>query len=453
MSIEIPGFTHVVIPDNITVHLGPPNEKAENITISFIDYIKNVASSELYPTWPESSLRANIHAIVSVALNRIFTEWYRTQGYTFDITSSTAYDQAFVFERGIFDNISAIVNDIFDEYIVREGRIEPLFAQFCDGRISQCDGMYQWGSVDLADKGYTTIDILKYYYGDDVTIMSIAAVGSNIETFPGNLKFGDIGPHVQIAQIMLNRISENFPAITVQTVDSYFGPFMESIVIKFQQIFNLPVTGIIDKGTWYELRQIYNAVNKLAELASTGVYIKNIPEDVSTHTSTYIQIIQYFLNVISAYYPTVFAVDINGVLNPQTNQAIIEFQKTMKLPETGLIDEKTWETLYSTVLGILNVLPPSAIFLPKLVYPEPGIGRELGRDAFVYILKLYLSYISTKIPAIAPVVLNDLYDTKTEEEVKAFQKYYGLPVTGRVNEETWNKIIQVYRQLRFGENS
>ncbi len=452
MSIEIPGFTHVVIPENITVHLGPPNVRAENVNISFIDYIKNVASSELYPTWPESALRANIYAIISVAMNRIYTEWYRTQGYNFDITSSTAYDQSFVLDRGTYDNISAIVNDIFDEYIVREGRIEPLFAQFCDGRISQCDGMYQWGSVDLANSGYEPIEILKYYYGDDISIISNAVVGNTIETFAGDLKFGDTGPYVQIAQIMLNRISTNFPAIPVQVVDSYFGPLMESIVIKFQQIFNLPVTGIIDKGTWHELRQIYNAVNKLAELASTGMLIKDIPIDVTRYPSTYIQIIQYFLNVISSYYPTVPAVDLSGIRDPQTNQAIIEFQKTIGLEGTGSLDEKTWYTLFSTVVGILNSIPPSDIFLPSIVYPEPGIGRELGSHIFVYILKQYLSYISTKIPAIPTVILTDPYDEKTEAAVRAFQNHYGLPVTGRVNEETWNKIIEVYRQLRFGEN-
>jgi peptidoglycan hydrolase-like amidase len=160
MSVRIPGVTYANIVDKIVVHLGKPDEPAENVTINFIDYIKNVASSELYPTWPEEALRANIYAIVSITLNRLFTQWYRAQGYNFDITNSTQFDQAFVKDRGTFENVDEIVNEIFDEYIRREGNIEPLFAQYCDGRISQCDGMYQWGSVDLANQGYTPLEIL-----------------------------------------------------------------------------------------------------------------------------------------------------------------------------------------------------------------------------------------------------------------------------------------------------
>ncbi len=176
-DIHIPGaaipHTIVSFPANITVHLGPPDEEALNVTVPYLDYIKNVASSELYPTWPEEALRANIHAITSIAMNRIFTEWYRGRGYDFDITNSTQFDQAYVHERGIFDSVANIADDIFDEYVVRQGHIEPLFTEFCDGRISQCNGMYQWGSVDLANQGYTAIDILRYYYGNDVNIALI----------------------------------------------------------------------------------------------------------------------------------------------------------------------------------------------------------------------------------------------------------------------------------------
>jgi len=453
LSIQIPGFTYVVLPETITVHLGPPDVAAENINVNFIDYIKNVASSELYPTWPENALRANIHAIVSVALNRVYTEWYRTKGYNFDITNSTAYDQAFVPDRGIFDNISELVNEIFDEYIIREGRIEPLFAQFCDGRISQCDGMYQWGSVDLANQGYAPIEILKYYYGEDITLVTNAPVGIDfVETFPGDLKFGDIGPFVQIAQLMLNRVALNFPAIPQQPVDAYFGPFMESTVIKFQEIFNLPVTGVIDKGTWYQLRRIFNSVIKLAELASTGLYIGSIPEEATLQPNTYIQILQFFLNVISAYYPTIPAVDITGILDPQTRTAIIELQKTMNLPQTGLIDEETYNALYSAVLSILNTLPPSAIYLPIVLFPELELVRG-NNNTFVYILEQYLNFISTLNPSIPRIIPNTIYDTQTEATVIAFQNYYGLPPTGRVNEETWNKIVEVYRELRFGNTA
>ena len=155
MSIEIPGLTQVVIPAAITVHLGAPDEPAENVTVSFLDYIKNVASSEIYPTWPEEALRANIYAITSTALNRIFTEWYRSRGYNFDITNDTRFDQAYVHNRGIFDSVSRLVDEMFDSYIVRQGQLEPLYAQFCDGRVSWCPGLLQWGTVELAGQGYT----------------------------------------------------------------------------------------------------------------------------------------------------------------------------------------------------------------------------------------------------------------------------------------------------------
>ncbi|MDF2678614.1 MAG: putative peptidoglycan-binding protein, partial [Bacillota bacterium] len=369
-------------------------------------------------------------------------------GYNFDITNSTAYDQAFVPDRGIFDNISELVNEIFDEYITREGRIEPLFAQFCDGRISQCDGMYQWGSVDLANQGYAPIEILKYYYGDDVLIVTNAPVGIDEGTFPGDLKFGDTGPYVQIAQIMLNRVGLNYPAIPQQPDDAYFGPFMESTVIKFQEIFNLPATGIIDKGTWYELRRIFNAVNKLAELASTGLYIGSIPEEATLQPNTYIQILQFFLNIISAYYPTIPDVDINGVLDPKTREALIEFQKTMNLNQTGIIDEQTSNALNSTVLSILNTLPPSSIYLPRIIFPELELVRGQN-NTFVYILEQYLNFISTLKPSIPRITPNNIFDTQTETAVLEFQKLYGLPPTGRVNKETWNKVVEVYRELRF----
>lgn len=457
VSTQIPGLTTVVIPDSITVHLGTPTEQAENVTVPFIDYIKNVASSELYPTWPEASLKANIYAIISIALNRIYTEWYRSRGYNFDITSTTQYDQAFVKGRGIFDSIDRIVDEIFDEYIVRQGRIEPFFATFCDGRIAQCNGMYQWGTVGLAEQGIIPYEILQYYYGQDININTDTPIINLQETYPGSpLIPGNTNQYVLITKMALNTISSNFPAIPkITPVDATFNESMEAAVKEFQNIFNLPVTGIIDKATWYEIRKIYVSVRRLAEISSQGVLISDIPPDLVTEIEEgqvvpKVQLVQYFLNVLSAYYDSIPSIDIDGILGPNTRAAIIEFQKTMGLPTTGLIDEKTWGTMYNSVLGILRELPPTAVALPSLLYPNV-IYREGMESPGVFIIQELLSFISTAVPEIPSVELDGAFDSKTTLAVVAFQRLYGIKANGIVDEETWNRIVSVYRELRFGE--
>ncbi len=456
MSISIPGLKTVNIPEYITVHLGAPDEPAANVTVPFIDYVKNVASSELYPTWPESAIRANVYAIVSIALNRIFTEWYRSRGYNFDITNSTQYDQYFVHNRGIFDKISDIVDDIFNDYVVRQGQLQPLFTQYCDGRQSQCEGMYQWGTVDLANEGYIPYDILKYYYGDDINIVRNAPVGNVSETYPGTpLQLGDSNEFVLIAQIMLNTISSNYPAIPkIYPVNGIFNQLTESAVKEFQKIFGLNPTGIIDKGTWYRIKNIYVSVKKLAELTSKGILISEIPKEFVEEEGVVVvprvQLVQFFLNVLSAYYDTIPPVDIDGILGPKTRASLIEFQKTMKLPETGIIDEATWNAMYNNIVGILNTLPPSAIALPGLLYPNTVL-RVGSEGPNVYVIQQYLSYISTLIPDIPSITPDGKFGPSTQSSVIAFQKRFGLTPDGIVGQNTWNKIVEVYRDLRFGE--
>ncbi len=456
MSIQVPGLTTVVIPGSIRVHLGAPDEPAENVTVPFIDYIKNVASSELYPTWPEEALRANIYAIISIALNRIFTEWYPSRGYNFDITNTTQFDQAYVHERGIFDTIDRIVDEIFDEYIVRQGRVEPLFATFCDGRIAQCEGMYQWGTVDLAQQGMIPYEILQYYYGEDIDIKTDTPVINFQETYPGTpLRLGDTNQYVLFTKTYLNAISVNYPAIPkIYPVDATFNESMEAAVREFQRIFNLPVTGIVDKATWYEIRKIYVAVRKLAELTSRGLLVSEIPRFLSEEIEEgqvvpRVQLVQYFLNVLSAYYESIPQVDIDGILGPQTRTAIIEFQKTMGLPTTGLIDAETWDSLYNSIVGILRELPPTAIALPALLYPNI-ILREGSEGPSVFILQEYLEYISTIVPSIPAIESTGLFGPETTAAVIAFQNQYDLTPNGIVDEQTWNRIVEVYRQLRFG---
>lgn len=455
MSIEIPGLTQVVIPAAITVHLGAPDEPAENVTVSFLDYIKNVASSEIYPTWPESALRANIYAITSVALNRVFTEWYRSRGYNFDITNDTRYDQAFVPNRGIYDSVSNLVDELFDSFISRQGQLEPLFAQFCDGRQVTCPGLSQWGTVTLANQGNAPYEILQYYYGDNINLNMDTPLAEAYETYPGiPLQLGDNNPYVFSMQLALNTISTNYPAIPkIPSPNGTFDAATQAAVESFQEIFTLPVTGIIDKATWYRIRQIYIAVTRLAELTSSGIIISDLQEYVPTPGSSEVvprvQAVQYFLNVLSIYYNSIPNVDINGVLDTQTRTAIMEFQKTFNLPVTGIVDEPTWNTMYNAVVGILNTLPPSAIALPALIWP--GIVYSTGSEGpGVYLIQQYLSYIASILEGLPPVEPDGIYGPQTEQAVRAFQRYFGIDETGVVDQYTWNRIVLIYRNLRFG---
>ena len=458
MGIEIPGLTQVVIPAAITVHLGGPDEAAENVTVSFLDYIKNVASSEIYPTWPESALRANIYAITSTALNRIFTEWYRSRGYNFDITNDTRFDQAYVHNRGIFDTISVLVDELFDSYIAREGQLEPLYAQFCDGRISSCPGLLQWGTVDLANQGYTPYEILQYYYGDDITIQRDTPLAEAYETYPGiPLQLGDNNPYILLMQLALNTISINFPAIPlIQNPTGTFDQTTFEAVSQFQSIFDLPVTGIIDKSTWYQIRRIYTAVTDLAELTSQGIILEEIPEFTPTpgpeEVLPRVQAVQYFLNVLSAFYATIPSVDISGILDSNTRSSIMEFQKTFNLPITGIIDEETWREMYNSVAGILDRLPPQAIALPAFLWP--GINYQITSEGpGVYIIQQYLAYIASVLEGILPLDPDGVFGPLTEQAVRDFQEFFGIDVTGVVDQYTWDRIVLIYRDLRFGNRA
>ena len=264
------------IPQFITVHLGAPASGAQNVTVTFPDYIKNVASSEIYPTWPESALRANIYAQISFALNRYYTEWYRSMGYDFDITNSTAYDQSFVQNRDIFSNVSDIVDEIFNSYVRRQGSVEPYFTQYCNGTTVTCDGLSQWGTVTLAEQGYTPYEILTYFYGDDIDIVTGAPVRTGTPSYPGlPLRQGDGGNDVRTKQIQLNRISRNYPAIPkIPNPDGIFGQETEDAVRAFQRIFNLTVDGIIGNATWYRIAYLYTAVKRLSELDSEGISLE-----------------------------------------------------------------------------------------------------------------------------------------------------------------------------------
>lgn len=358
----------VVIPNPITVHLGTPASSASDIQVSFPDYVKNVASSEIYPTWPDAALRANIYAIITFALNRVYTEWYRSKGYNFDITNSTAYDQYFVYGRPIYESISRIVDEIFNEYVRRAGQDAPYFTSFCNGTTSTCQGLSQWGTVTLANQGRTPLSILRAYYPNDIEIAETNIMTNMVSSYPGTpLRAGSTGLDVQTIQAYLNRIRRNYPAIPVITDESgVFGESTRAAVIRFQSIFNLVSDGIVGKSTWYKISSLYTAVTRLAELNSEGssVGIGTVPpSSVLRQGSTGQDVItlQYLLDVISEYYPGIPAPVQDGIFGSGTRQAVVAFQQNRGLVADGIVGQATWNALYESYRGINQNVPQPGI--------------------------------------------------------------------------------------------
>ena len=366
------------VPQSITVHLGPPGADAENVTVSFPDYVKNVASSEIYPTWEPAAIRANVLAIISFALNRVYTEYYPSRGYPFNITSSTAYDQKFIKGRSIFENISQVVDSIFNSYIRRIGFVEPLAAKFCNGTTTTCDGLSQWGSQAMAEQGADSITILRSYYGDNIEIVTNAPVMGIRYSYPGApVRLGDRGEAVLRIQTMLNRISRDYPAIPkVQPVDGIFGEGTEQAVIKFQQIFSLTPDGIVGSATWYKLVFLYVGVLDLAELVSEGqtFYANAIPLEFSDvvapgDTGEEVRVIQYLLSVVSEFYSNVPPVAVDGVYGPATRQAVLAVQQMAGLPQDGVVGEQTWQALYRLYAGIADTMTEYTNVIPEQYRP------------------------------------------------------------------------------------
>ena len=380
------------IPQSITVHMGPPGSNAENVTVSFPEYVKNVASSEIYPTWEPAALRANILAIISFALNRVYTEFYPSRGYPFQITSSTAYDQKFIKGRSIFENISQIVDEIFNTYIRRVGFVEPLAAKFCNGTTVTCDGLSQWGSQDLAQQGYSYLDILRTYYGDNIELVSNAPVRGIQTSYPGTpLRLGDRSPEVLQMQVMLNRIARNYPAIPrIQPADGTFNAETERSVIRFQEIFNLTPDGIVGNATWYKMVFLYVGVLDLAELVSEGqTFYRNEFSYSSVlregDTGEGVRVIQYLLSVISEFYSNIPSLAIDGIFGPATTRSVKALQQMAGLTQDGLVGEQTWNAMYRVYAGITDTMAEYTNVIPEAYRPAvsditqfPGVPLTLG---------------------------------------------------------------------------
>ncbi len=449
------------IPETVTVHLGAPNESAKNVTVSFPDYIKNVASSEIYPTWPESAIRANIYAQISFALNRIYTEYYRVRGYPFDITNSTAIDQSFVYGRDIFENISQIVDDIFNSYLRRQGSIEPLFAQYCDGVEVTCNGLSQWGTVTLAEDGLLPYQILQYYYGDDINIVTNAPI-QNIEGSapPVPLRYGFSGPDVQRIQIRLNRISNNYPAIPkIYPADGVFGQETENAVIAFQNIFNLTPDGIVGNNTWYRIEYIYNSVKRLNELNSEGLTLSEVSSQYPSElrlgdTGVGVYALQYYLSYIANFVNTVPSIATDRIFGTETENAVRAFQSSYGLPVTGVVDEVTWNSIYNVYLGLISSVPIE--YREGVVIPFPGVILRQGASGDdVRVLQEYLNYISNVYTEIPKVSVTGNYGSATANSVSAFQRLFNVD-TGRegvVGSLVWDAITDVYEDIYRGNQA
>ncbi len=438
----------VIIPSTITVHLGRPDEAAENVTVPFTEYIKNVASNEIYPTWPENAIIANILAQISFALNKVYTEYYRSRGYDFDITNNTVIDQAFVPDSETFDNISRIVDRIFNNYIVRSGSIVPLYAQFCDGVNTQCNGLSQWGTVTLAEQGMSPIDILKYYYGNDIEIVYNAPVGENTPSYLGiPLRRGSYGDDVLIIKRELNRIRQNYPAIPyIASVNSgIFDLDTEAAVRSFQQIFNLNVDGIVGKATWYKIKQVYSAVKQLSELTSEGLTISEVERryvrDLRLGDSGVdVKALQYYLAFLGYFMAELPPIPITGTFDQATQDAVYAFQSAYGLPVTGVVDFNTFLRIDEVYKATVRNLP--ANYQSAIGEPYPGKFLVLGdRGENVRIIQQYLQVIAQNDPNIPNVSVTGEFDDATRAAVIALQRQLGIEESGAIGPVLWSEII------------
>lgn len=435
-----------VIPQYVTVHLGRPDQAAANVTVPFTDYIKNVASHEIYPTWPESAIRANILAQISYTLNRVYTEYYRSRGYDFDVTNNTQFDQAYVPGGDIFENISRITDEIFNNYIVRQGNIEPLFAAFCDGIRTQCNGLSQWGSVALAEQGLVPYEILQYYYGNNIDIVTNAPVGGNTPSYPGRpLRRGSAGEDVRTIQRQLNRIAVNYPAIPLSPTSGIFDQATENAVRAFQGIFNLAVDGIVGKATWYRIKQVWAGVKQLSDLASEGLTLSEaqriFPEALRFgDRGVGVDVVQYYLAFLGFFLPQLPPIEVTGVFDDATRDAVYTFQSYAGLPIDGVVGRDTWDALQDNYAQVVNNLPAQYQQYLSQIYP----GRYLvvgDRGESVRQLQQSLRRIAQSDPSIPLIEVDGVYGPATQAAVLAMQRQLGLEPTGAVGPILWQAIM------------
>ena len=447
MAIRYP-----IVPNNITIHLGKPDEAARDITVPFTSYISNVAANELYPTWPRNALIANIYTIISFAMNRIYNEWYRSKGYNFDITSSPAFDQAYVENRSTYENIDNIVEEIFNNYVVKEGQVQPFFTQYCDGRVKTCNGLSQWGTVTLANQGKTPLQILQNYYGNDIRIKYDAPVGNAIGEYPGYaIGLGAAGNPVLAIQRDLRRIRQNYPAIPdITSSVGIYDKETEDAVKKFQSVFGLPVTGIVDKATWYKIKYIYTSVKKLSDIYSEGLSLDEatfLYTDELNYGDTGIEVeyVHYFLDALAFLDEDIPRLKTNSIYGNNTITMVKAFQQKYGLPVTGKFRYSDWLVLQDAYDNILKSFPKEYQEYVDDLYPDYFLVRGMsGKD--VKRLQRFLLAICIYAQSIPGVRINGEFDDLTERSVKKIQKDYNFDINGIVGPLLWKKLVELSKR-------
>ena len=439
----------VIIPKNITVHLGKPAASARNVTVSFRRYIANVASSEVYPTWPESALRANIHCQISLALNRIYTEWYPSRGYSFNITNSTSYDQYYVHGRTVFDVMVRLTDDIFNTYLRKTGTVNPYYSEYCDGKSVTCPGLKQWGTVTLAKQGKTPLQILKYYYGSNIEIVRTHNIQAIPQSYPGSpLRQGDSGTAVFTLQRQLNRIAKDYPFFGKLTVDGVFGPRMAFTVKTFQRQFNLTADGVVGRQTWYKISYIYVSVKDLAELTSEGETSSGTLSDGSWggtalrtgSTGSAVEQVQFWLNTLAQYESAIPSLAVDGRYGAATASAVRAFQRRYGLTVDGVVGRETWNAIYNEFRSIQSDNgTPNA-------YPGTAL-REGASGQNVRLVQFWLKIARTVYSRLNDLTVDGTFGAATTAAVKRFQTYFGLTSDGVVGRTTWNKLYEVYNDI------
>ena len=417
-------------------------------------HTKNVASSEIYPNWPIASLEANILCQISLTLNRVYTEWYPGRGYPFNITNSTTVDQFYVHGRNIFDSVARIVDRIFNYYIRRTGFKEPYYAEYCNGTTATCPGLSQWGTVTLANQGYTPMDILKYYYPKDIEIASSNRFAGIEESYPGySLSIGSSGEYVQAMQLFLNRISGDFPNIPkIQNANGIFGVDTRAAVQEFQRTFDLSPDGVIGRATWNYISRIYVAVKKMAQLVSEGqrIGIGQNPPNVTLRQGARgenVVLLQFLLSMIAEFYDAVTPPLHTGIFDSATAQSVRDFQQEFGLTKDGVVGPATWRILYDAYKGIVgNVQVP-----PFGNQEYPGTALRIGSSGnAVKQIQSYLNAISEGLGLqnVIPIITADgIFGSATERQVKAFQSIFKLTTDGIVGPSTWHSIIDQFNLL------